>query len=42
MIFKDNIHMVKKFSKQSHPKLFDTYWNSIHEIIKNSKAWTES
>ena len=33
---------VIQFSKQTYPKLFETYWNSIHEIIKNSKEWTKS
>ncbi len=30
---------VIQFSKQTYPKLFETYWISIQEIIKNSSVW---
>ena len=33
---------VIQFSKQTHPKLFETYWNSINQIIKNSAIWNNS
>lgn len=32
---------VIQFSKQTHPKLFETYWTSIHKIIENSIVWEQ-